>query len=85
MEGDPGDGAHWPTEGLDELERLSAEAGAVEAAICGLIAVLRDDGVPWRRVGEALGVSRQAVHQRYARKTPRLSTPPDRALSESSD
>ncbi|MDQ2649803.1 MAG: ClpX C4-type zinc finger protein [Actinomycetota bacterium] len=50
------------------LRRLAPAAGRVEAAasgLRGLVDVLRQREVSWARIGEALGVSRQAAWERF--------------------
>lgn len=62
----------FPTmDGLDDdglLARLRPAADRVEAAdagLRGLVDLLRQREVSWARIGEALGVSRQAAWQRF--------------------
>jgi ATP-dependent Clp protease ATP-binding subunit ClpX len=58
-------------EGEDDdtlLRRLAPAAARVEAAdtgLRGLVDLLRQREVSWARIGEALGVSRQAVWERF--------------------
>lgn len=50
------------------LQRLAPAAGRVDAAdagLRGLVDVLRSREVSWARIGEALGVSRQAAWERF--------------------
>ena len=53
-------------DGLRQLERLDAE---LEVAWSTAIAGLRRTGYSDREIGEALGVSKQAVAQRWPRQT----------------
>jgi len=62
----------FPTmDGLDDdalLARLRPAADRVDAAevgLRGLVDLLRDREVSWARIGDALGVSRQAAWQRF--------------------
>lgn len=45
---------------LDLRQQLTAEDMTL------LVKELRSMGVPWRRIGEQLGISAQAAHRRYA-------------------
>lgn len=50
------------------LRRLTPAAGRVEAAdagLRGLVDLLRTREVSWARIGESLGVSRQAAWERF--------------------
>jgi len=62
----------FPTmDGLDDaslLVRLRPAADRVasaDAGLRGLVDLLRERGVSWARIGEALGVSRQAAWERF--------------------
>ena len=66
--------APWPSQ-LDELDteevlrRLQPSANlirGVERTLQGTVRVLRDRGVTWARIGETLGVSRQAAWERFS-------------------
>lgn len=50
---------------LSHLLELVAERDSVEGAIADEILQLRRRGLAWPAIGAALGVSRQAVRQRY--------------------
>lgn len=59
---------------VDELTRGDREASleaanrlrhAADALVTELVAEARDQGATWAEVGEVLGVSTQAAHQRY--------------------
>ncbi|MGI8493661.1 MAG: ClpX C4-type zinc finger protein [Acidimicrobiales bacterium] len=67
------DFAGWASMGDDgllaSLVAAKAIADRVDDAVGELVAVLRERGVTWERIGETLGVSRQAAWQRYASAT----------------
>jgi hypothetical protein len=50
---------------LRHLARLQADKTAIEDQIEEAIAVARRDGISWTKIGEALGVSRQAARDRF--------------------
>lgn len=50
----------------DRLEALHAVAAAVAVDTEEAITELRQTGATWADVGQVLGVTRQAAHQRYA-------------------
>jgi len=61
---------------LDEIGRLGARIAIAErdlandkATLDKLIQIARRQGASWAKIGEALGISAQAAHQRAARKT----------------
>lgn len=51
---------------LAGMARLDASRHQVAAAVDAHARVLRSRGVPWSRVGEALGISRQSAFQRFS-------------------
>jgi hypothetical protein len=60
---------------LDEIRRLGARIAVVERDLANdkttldkLIQIARRQGASWSKIGEALGISAQAAHQRAARK-----------------
>ena len=61
---------------LDEIRRIGARIAIVESDLLNdkstldkLIQIARQQGASWAKVGEALGISAQAAHQRAARKS----------------
>jgi hypothetical protein len=56
---------------------LAATAGLRDAAdhkLFQLVGFAREEGASWAQIGEALGVSTQAAHQRYGPKPPTRRT-----------
>lgn len=53
---------------LAELEALRSARAQLDARQALLVRSLASRGVGWMRIGEALGVTRQAAHQRYSSK-----------------
>jgi hypothetical protein len=51
---------------LSSLVRIQAVASQVDAAVHDYVGVLRDRGVTWTRIGESLGVSKQAAWERFS-------------------
>jgi ClpX C4-type zinc finger len=51
---------------LASLARIQAVVSQVDAALRDYVAVLRERGVTWTRIGEALGVSKQAAWERFS-------------------
>lgn len=51
---------------LASLRPAAAAVDGVEQSVRDQVAVLRERGVTWARIGEALGVSRQAAWERYS-------------------
>ena len=62
----PGWASLTDVELLASLEPAAAAVGGVEQSVRDQVAVLRERGVTWARIGEALGVSRQAAWERYS-------------------
>jgi hypothetical protein len=61
---------------LDEIRRLGDRITAAERDLAKdkttldkLIEIARRQGASWAKIGDALGISAQAAHQRAARKT----------------
>ncbi|SHV14762.1 Uncharacterised protein [Mycobacteroides abscessus subsp. abscessus] len=60
---------------LDEIRRLGTHIAAVErdladdkATLDELIEIARRQGASWAKIGDALGISAQAAHQRAVRR-----------------
>jgi len=53
-----------PAQGLEAVVLLRRMADRLEAAH---VATARTEGWTWQQIGDALGVSRQAVHKKYGR------------------
>jgi hypothetical protein len=54
---------------LERLPLVAAAADQVEEALDLWVAEARRRGAPWSRVGSALGMTRQAAWERFARTT----------------
>lgn len=63
---------------LEVLPRLQRSAAQANVFTAEWVAMLRGRGVSWAAIGQALGVSRQAAWERFAKHT-------DRAPSSTSD
>jgi ClpX C4-type zinc finger len=65
----PGPGA-WDKlpddELLASLGRIQAVGSQVDAAVHDYVDILRGRGISWTRIGEALGVSKQAAWERFS-------------------
>ncbi len=48
------------------LARSQAEVSHADAAVHRHVAILRERGISWTRIGEALGVSKQAAWERFS-------------------
>ena len=51
---------------LASLTKIQAAVSQADAAVHDHVAVLRDRGISWTRIGEALGVSKQAAWERFS-------------------
>lgn len=51
---------------LASLARIQAVVSQVDAAVHDHVATLRDRGISWTRIGQALGVSKQAAWERFS-------------------
>jgi ClpX C4-type zinc finger len=51
---------------LASLVRIQAVVSQVDAAVRDHVAILRERGISWTRIGEALGVSKQAAWERFS-------------------
>ena len=50
---------------LASVARTQAVVSQADAAVHDHVAVLRERGISWTRIGEALGVSKQAAWERF--------------------
>ena len=57
---------HPDDEMLASLARTQAAVAQADTAVHDHVAVLRDRGISWMRIGEALGVSKQAAWERFS-------------------
>jgi hypothetical protein len=57
---------HPDDEMLASLARIQAAVAQADAAVHDHVAVLRERGISWTRIGEALGVSKQAAWERFS-------------------
>jgi hypothetical protein len=51
---------------LVSLTRVQSVVSQADAAVHDTVAILRDRGISWTRIGEALGVSKQAAWERFS-------------------
>ena len=51
---------------LASLARIQAVVSQADAAVHNHVAILRDRGLSWTRIGQALGVSKQAAWERFS-------------------
>jgi hypothetical protein len=51
---------------LASLARIQAVVSQVDAAVHDHVDILRSRGISWTRIGEALGVSKQAAWERFS-------------------
>ena len=51
---------------LASLTRIQSAVSQADAAVHDHVAVLRERGISWTRIGEALGVSKQAAWERFS-------------------
>lgn len=51
---------------LSGLTQVQAVVSQADAAVHDYVAILRERGLSWTRIGEALGVSKQAAWERFS-------------------
>jgi hypothetical protein len=51
---------------LDHIPRMAVTARRLEIDLRSWVRELRDRGVTWSRIGEALGISRQSAWERFS-------------------
>jgi ClpX C4-type zinc finger len=51
---------------LASLARIQAVVQQIDDAVRDHVAILRERGISWTRIGEALGVSKQAAWERFS-------------------
>ena len=51
---------------LKNLAKMQVMVSQVDAAVHDQVAMLRSRGISWTRIGEALGVSKQAAWERFS-------------------
>lgn len=56
--------AHASTR-FEAMQTLASELVAAERRVDQAVRLMRGQGDSWQAVGDALGISRQAAHQRY--------------------
>jgi hypothetical protein len=51
---------------LASLSKVQAVVSQVDAAVHDHVTILRDRGISWTRIGQSLGVSKQAAWERFS-------------------
>ncbi len=54
---------------LEHLPEVAAVAGQVDTALQAWVALSRERGVSWARIGTALGITRQSAWERFRKPT----------------
>jgi hypothetical protein len=67
---DPGSGAD-PDGVLAQLAAVRRERSAIERREATLVRRARNEGIVWEQIAASLGVSKQAVHRKYAGRNTR--------------
>ena len=70
---------------LSTLHNVARKSLETELLIRQLVRAAIVDGATWRMIGDALGVSAQAAHQRFSSPTPRKIMPGEEQLPIESD
>lgn len=73
--GVPG-GRSRPRSALDALAASETLSGCIDQWRNRLVQLARRRGAPWNEIGNALGVTKQAAHERYGEARRRSSEPP---------
>lgn len=55
---------------LDTVATIAALRDVVASHTIELVAIARESGAMWNEIGDALGISKQAAHERYRRSCP---------------
>lgn len=55
---------------LDRLEQVARRRRELDAEEYHLVLHAREQGVGWQEIGWALGMSKQAAHKKFRRRTP---------------
>jgi hypothetical protein len=63
---------------LEALTAVEALARVVDRWRARLVRLARTRGAPWTDIGQSLGVSKQAAHERYGRTHSRPTSDPGR-------
>ena len=50
------------------LDEAALALNAARRAVDALVAEARNTGTPWQTIGDALGMTRQAAHEKYAHR-----------------
>lgn len=53
---------------LEKLADATGKRNKYDDSVLGLVNDLRELGVSWASIGKAIGVTHQAVHQKYAHR-----------------
>lgn len=51
---------------LEAMVNIHGRHGQVDYAVAGMVRMLRQRGVTWARIGEALGMTRQSAWERFS-------------------
>ncbi len=52
---------------MDQLLADAKTAIAAQTELWASVATARDEGIPWRIIGQALGITRQAAQERFSK------------------
>ena len=65
----PVDRAVMRSPALDRVEVVARDLSRVERMLREAVDAARTDGATWAEIGDALGVTRQAAHERFSKAT----------------